>query len=319
MKHKTTLFISLILLVSLCLSGCTFGQKPFVEVVADWLYADGTYYGTNRVFQKVSQPYYVKEEIVYQVDSDMELALLAKILFDQGTMMFYVEDKDFMIGKAYAYLDALMINAFKFSMGTKTYTQNDEIVRSLDYVKIELYNDTLSEVKKAVDTFIAEKINSTSDNSTKLKALHDGLILSTQYDTAVLDLDLRNIVDHTPFEAYGLFINHKAVCSGYSKAFMAVAQKLEIPVLTVSSNLMNHAWNMVYNGSDWKYVDVTFDDPVPDQAGKVVSTYFMLSQSTMTNGSATITAHLYDESSETTLNAADYLEFALYVFPSTKH
>jgi len=153
---------------------------------------------------------------------------------------------------------------------------------------------------------------------TLMKSIHDELILSTQYDTAVLDLDLKNIVDHTPFEAYGLFINHKAVCSGYAKAFMGVVQKYNIPVLTVSSNKMNHAWNVVYDGLEWKYVDVTFDDPVPDKAGRVVDTYFMLSLKDMTYGTAKIKAHLYDESSETTLDSADYIEFASYVFPSTK-
>ena len=316
MKHKNTL-LSLVLILSLSLTGCAFLEKPFEEVITDWS-PETTYFGDDRVFQKVSQPSYVKEEVVYQVDSDMELALLAKILFDEGTMMFYVQDGEFLIGKTYAYLDALMIHAFKFSMGTKTYSQGDSIVKSLDYVKIELYNDTVDKVNTAIETFIDDKVEVVSATETLLKSIHDELILSTQYDTAVLDLDLKNIVDHTPFEAYGLFINHKAVCSGYAKAFMGVVQKYNIPVLTVSSNKMNHAWNMVYDGLEWKYVDVTFDDPVPDKTGRVVNTYFMLSLKEMTYGTATIKAHLYDESSETTLDSADYIEFATYVFPSTK-
>jgi hypothetical protein len=315
MKHKNTL-LSLILMVSLSLTGCSLIEKPFEEVITDWS-PETTYFGEDRVFQKVSQPDYVKEEVVYQVDSDMELALLAKILFDEGTMMFYVQDRDFLIGKTYAYLDSLIFSAFKFSMGTKTYTQNDTVVKSLDYVKIELYNDNVDVVNSAIETFMTEKVEVVSYTQTLLKSIHDGLILSTQYDTAVLDLDLKNIVDHTPFEAYGLFINHKAVCSGYAKAFMGVVQKYEIPVLTISSNKMNHAWNMVYDGEEWKDVDVTFDDPVPDKEGRVVSTYFLLSQALMTKGNATVKAHLYDESSETTLDSADYLEFASYIFPYT--
>jgi hypothetical protein len=316
MKHKNTC-LSLVSILSLSLTGCAFFEKPFEEVITDWS-PETTYFGEDRVFQEVSQPKYVKEEVVYQVDSDMELALLAKILFDEGTMMFYVEDGDFLIGKTYAYLDALMIHAFKFSMGTKTYSQGDSIVKSLDYVKIELYNDNVDIVNTAIETFINDKVEVVSYNVTLMKSIHDELILSTQYDTAVLDLDLKNIVDHTPFEAYGLFINHKAVCSGYAKAFMGVVQKYNIPVLTISSNNMNHAWNMVYDGQEWKYVDVTFDDPVPDKVGRVVNTYFMLSLNLMTTGTSVIKAHIYDESSEMTLDSADYVEFATYVFPSTK-
>lgn len=305
------------LILSLTLTGCRLIPKPFNEVITDWK-PESAYYGSDRVFQIVSQPDYVKEDTVYQVDNDMELAVLAKILFDQGVTQFYLQDKEFSIGKTYAYLDALMIHAFKFSMGTKTYSDNTGIVKSLDYVKIELYRDALTQVDAAVANFINSHVKTSDPLRSQLKAIHDGLIISTQYDTGVLDLDLSNITDHTPFEAYGLFINHKAVCSGYAKAFTGLAEALNVPVLTISSTVMNHAWNMVYDGGKWLYVDATWDDPVPDRAGKAQENYFLIDLKTLTTDSKTIKAHVFDQTTDSTLSAQDYLDFAHYVFPSTQ-
>jgi len=316
MKHFRNRWIILSLFLSLILSACSTFSPSFKETITDWA-PNLEIYGTDRVFQVVSQPSYVKEDIVYQVDGEMELALLAKILFDQGTVQFYIQDGDLSIAKTYAYLDALMIHAFKFSMGTKTYSQGDKIVRALDYVKIELYNDQIPELTQAMTEFIDQKISSDQTQTQQLKAIHDGLLLATQYDTAVLNLDLTLIVDHTPFEAYGLFINHKAVCSGYSKAFMGLAQQLNIPVIVVSSTNMNHAWNLVYTGSQWRYVDVTYDDPIPDKAGRVISTYFLLDSKTIRTETTTIKAHTFDVASDSTLSEQDYLDFVAFLFPST--
>jgi hypothetical protein len=317
MKHYIKKSLILSLALSLLLSACSvFTPVPFEEKITDWS-PDQSYYGSSLVFQTVSQPNYVKENIVYQVDSEMELALLTKILFDQNIVLFYIEDRELSIDKTYAYLDALMIHAFKFSMGTKTYSKGDTVVKTLDYVKIELYADQRGDVNNALQEFISSRVKTTNPIRNQLKAIHDGLVLTTQYDTAVLDIDLKNITDHTPFEAYGLLINHKAVCSGYAKSFMGLAQELNIPVLTVSSQTMNHAWNLVYNGSVWLYVDATYDDPVPDKAGRALQTYFLIDEKKITTASSTISAHVFDVSGEGTLSASDYMDFAVYLFPST--
>ncbi len=306
-------FLTFLVIFSLLLTGCALFPQKFKEVVKDYK-PNHTYYKPELIVQTLSQPLYVKEKVVYRVDSEMELAVLAMILFEEGTFQIYFEDRDFSIDRTYAYLESLMIHAFRFSMGTKTYTQGDETVKTLDYVKIELYNDRMGQVDTAIDTFIDSKINSSDSPEKILRDIHDGLILTTKYDTAILELDLTNIVDHTPFEAYGLFVEHKAVCSGYAKAFVGVAKEMNIPVLTVSSTKMNHAWNLVYVNDAWLYIDVTFDDPVPDKAGRVVDTYFLLTYNKITKASFTIKAHEFDVASETTLTADQYLEFAQYVF-----
>lgn len=89
---------------------------------------------------------------------------------------------------------------------------------------------------------------------------------------------------------YGKLINKKAVCEGYAAAFKAFMDELNIPCKLVSGEAtsngdftggINHAWNRVEVDGVWYQIDVTWDDPVPDQKGKVRYKYFFLSDEEM--------------------------------------
>ena len=45
----------------------------------------------------------------------------------------------------------------------------------------------------------------------------------------------------------------------------------------VSSELMNHGWNIIKINGEYYHVDVTWDDPVLDNFGMVNHDYFLLS------------------------------------------
>jgi hypothetical protein len=119
---------------------------------------------------------------------------------------------------------------------------------------------------------------------------------------------------HPSFEAIGLFNNATAVCSGYARAFNGVAHELGIPSLMISSETMAHAWNMVYLDGEWLFVDVTFDDPVPDQKASFRSTYLLLN----TEDFLKLEKHRFDEMGGTRLDAKAYLDFANYVYFNVK-
>ena len=301
-------FLILILTLSACVA-----QKPFSPLMTSRV-AQSTVYG-SRELSVISQPDYVKEKDVYVVNSEMELALTAKLLFEEGVLMFFYEDRDFEIEVVYDYLDAIMIHAFRFSMGTKTYTQGDRVIKALDYAKIELYNDQRQTVRSQVADF-AQTYVSGSDRRDLITDINRGLVLETKYDTSILDLDLSAITDHTSFEAYGLFEYDTAVCSGYAKAFLSVAEAVGIPAIVVSSNAMNHAWNLVHDGSAWVYVDSTFNDPVPDKKGRVLTTYLMIDEATLTQGINGHEGHVFDDGTGHGLTADEYEAFAQYLYPN---
>lgn len=59
--------------------------------------------------------------------------------------------------------------------------------------------------------------------------------------------------------------------------------ELGITCTVVSSDAMNHAWNMVRVNGKWYHIDVTWDDHVSDTYGRVYHDYFMLSDSAISD------------------------------------
>ena len=84
--------------------------------------------------------------------------------------------------------------------------------------------------------------------------------------------------------AYGVLVNGRAVCGGY-----AAAAKLLFDMEGMSSTMVSgrardergdeaHIWNAVKLDGDWYFTDVTWDDPVVENGGPVVShAYFNVS------------------------------------------
>lgn len=92
----------------------------------------------------------------------------------------------------------------------------------------------------------------------KVMLLHNEIVAATQYDMQVYDGGSDS--DSPIYTAYGVFMNRVAVCDGYTKAFACIANELGIPTVRLSSEEMNHAWNLVQVDGNWYEVDCTWDD-----------------------------------------------------------
>ena len=122
-----------------------------------------------------------------------------------------------------------------------------------------------STYKKAV-TEILSGVNKKWSDFEKILYIHDYLVTNCEYD-----------LSFSRFSAYDAIVNKKAVCQGYSEAFKDLLNRLDIPCEVVMSYKLNHAWNAVKLNGKWYYVDVTWDDPIYDQLGKVNHDYFLKS------------------------------------------
>lgn len=103
------------------------------------------------------------------------------------------------------------------------------------------------------------------------KAIHDYMLLNCEYD---YNNYLNGTIPWESFGAAGVVVNHRAVCNGYATAFQMFMGMLGIKCEMISSGQLNHAWNRVMLDDEWYMVDVTWDDPVPDEPGRITYTYF---------------------------------------------
>lgn len=99
----------------------------------------------------------------------------------------------------------------------------------------------------------------------KEKAIHDYLVLHMAYDVSLTHV--------SPYDGLALGVT---VCQGYTMLAYQMLTDAGIPVHIVAgvAGGSAHTWNLVRLQGAWYNLDVTWDDPVPDQPGKVHYGYF---------------------------------------------
>ena len=134
----------------------------------------------------------------------------------------------------------------------------------------------ISAIQKQFDSTAQSVIATAKTKPTdydRLKYIHDWVVSNTDY------------ISSGPAyksEADGPMVYGKALCEGYSKAFMYLAQSMgyECVCIVGKANGGAHMWNMVKIGNRWYHVDTTFDDPIMSDGSRVVRhTYFLVSDS----------------------------------------
>lgn len=163
------------------------------------------------------------------------------------------------------------------------------VVRYRPYYYNNVPKDKMAEMSAELETAAEKAIACTEPDMKpyeKVLAVHDYLILNCKYDYANY---LADTIPYISGTAYGALVDGKAVCEGYTQAFLYIMNKLGIPCRYVRGYVGTtqgpHAWNMVQLDGKWYHVDVTWDDPVWDCIGRVDHTYFLLSDSKISNGS----------------------------------
>jgi hypothetical protein len=146
--------------------------------------------------------------------------------------------------------------------------------------------DNLSEryelASQRADEILEEIITPDMTTDTeKMRAVHDYIVKNTIYDEG-----------HTSdpsdpcYSAYGCLVEQSCVCMGYVASINMFAKKLGIPSIGVVDNGDSkgvfHSWNYLLLDGEYRYIDATWDDPVPDQGAWYVDhTYFAVSDNTI--------------------------------------
>ncbi len=95
-------------------------------------------------------------------------------------------------------------------------------------------------------------------------ALHDYLVLNSRYDRT----KLRKLKG----AATTLLLDGRGVCNAYMRSYSILLNIAGIENEYITGG--RHGWNMVKLENEWTHVDVTWDDPVPDQKGRLLHIWF---------------------------------------------
>lgn len=104
-------------------------------------------------------------------------------------------------------------------------------------------------------------------------SVHDYLVANTVYDESM-----------EANTGYDLLINGTTVCAGYTDLYTDILNRAGVSCVSVTSEPMEHTWNLVNIDGSWYHVDVTWDDPTPDVYGYVSHEYFLLTDEQISAG-----------------------------------
>lgn len=103
-------------------------------------------------------------------------------------------------------------------------------------------------------------------------SIHDYLAVRYAYDEK---LEMR--------DTYDLLVSGTGVCAGYAELYQDLLEMAGLECIQCLSEDMNHVWNMVRINGVWYHVDLTWDDPVSNVIGRVMHTYFLIDDETMSD------------------------------------
>ncbi len=126
----------------------------------------------------------------------------------------------------------------------------------IDYSRTDSKAEAIQPEFEAAAKKIIDKALKQDNLFDRVKVIHDALVNMTDYVSYGADYIS---------EADGPLIYGKALCEGYSKAFMYLCQSVGIECICVSGS--NHMWNMLKLDGEWYNMDVTWDDPVGGSLG----------------------------------------------------
>lgn len=181
------------------------------------------------------------------------------------------------IGSAYAV--ALKKNPLFFYVDNNNYymttkKSSDGITYINSVIPIYRYDESTTE--QMTDKFNAEckkylaKLSNNMTDYQKALTLHDEIALECEYG-------LGDEFSTRSCDAYDALVNKESTCEGYTAAYSYLLSLVGIDSDIVNSSAMVHAWNKVCIDGSYYNVDITWDDPVPDNNGLVSHTYFLLS------------------------------------------
>ena len=285
--------IKILTVLLLVLTGCS-GQENTVRFEGSLLRPDHEFRQTACDVR----------EGCYEVENEMEAAVLMVNLIDEGIReTAIVSRKDLDMNKAFAY--ALSAAPASFDLEYSIRPLMDQKARLK--IRMQIQDEQAYLRNRETAGKIVDQIRKIPDCD-PVRELHDWIVMNTCYDQQATELDDQQRSLSPSYHASGVLELGKATCSGYTEAYHLLLREAGIGSLKVSGNRMNHAWNLVDDGGQMKYIDTTFDDPVPDVENAVRYDFYGMDEQTLQQN------YIFDESTPLTLNRKETEAFFSYCY-----
>lgn len=227
------------------------------------------------------------------IDSDMPQGRAAFEDYDETQLFFELEERikaGLLAGESKIDITDMRIDNNKYDLMTMRYYSpyfcsgidvSFSVYTSGGYASINLKNTmTTDETKNhfgEIDRAVAEILGLIEDGMSeeeKALAIHDYFVNQFKYD---YDNYNTGTIPDDSYRSGGLLKNRTGVCQAYAYGYKYIMNLMGMECFVTSSSQMNHAWNILKVDGAYYHVDCTWDDPVPDNLGRVKHTYFLLS------------------------------------------
>lgn len=154
---------------------------------------------------------------------------------------------------------------FWYQSDSLIYHKSDEKIVSKVTFKYCMSQNEAMKRQHQVDAVVKEYISEIDDSMTDYDIalyFYDRIIQSIDYDSISIDNEKMYSLDKTIPDnirsIYGVFVERKAVCTGYAKALQYLLNINGIECAYIENN--DHAWNLVKLDGDYYYIDPTWGD-----------------------------------------------------------
>lgn len=164
------------------------------------------------------------------------------------------------------------------------------VTYSTDYLEMNVrYKtnlDTDKKVKSYVKNWVKKNIKSNMSDEQKVKTIHDFMVTNFNYNFGD---ENEKSGGHSIYIPSSLIYGEGGVCQAYSTLFYKMAKESGLEAQFIAGVSKNnyysgpHAWNMVKIDGDWYHIDVTWNDPIPDNPNKIYYDYYLKSDKFMSN------------------------------------
>ena len=147
----------------------------------------------------------------------------------------------------------------------------------------DLYNDEqIKTINSIINDFINNNITDNMNEKDKIKTFHDWIINNAKYDSIFSANTNKETYPTHPYNAYGVLVEGKGICGGYSDAMAIFLNAIGIKNYKIFSN--EHIWNYAFVNNNWYHLDLTWDDPVTsDNSDLLIYDFFLISTKELEN------------------------------------